>query len=158
MTTINGSSGNDYLTGTEGNDFICGFAGNDTLVGGSGDDTLKGGAGSDTFILNYSGGGIDTITDFSVRQDAISITTAPQGVSLSSYNINRANSPDGSNVLGHNRFRVEYNSFGVGYNRHTGALYYNNQQIAWLPSSLNFSKIDIFPIPGLPPDIDMPEF
>ncbi|MDF5735423.1 MULTISPECIES: calcium-binding protein [unclassified Nostoc] len=86
MAIIQGTSGNDYLTGTEGDNQIYGYGGNDTLIGGSGDnyldggdgdDILTGGTGRNTFVLNYSGGGIDTITNFSVNDDHLEITTSP---------------------------------------------------------------------------------
>ncbi|HYX18436.1 MAG TPA: hypothetical protein VE944_29550 [Nostoc sp.] len=84
MATIDGDSGNNYLVvGIEESNQIYGYGGDDTLiggwgedhlVGGSGNDILTGGSGGDTFVLNYSGGGTDTITDFSVYEDIIEIT------------------------------------------------------------------------------------
>lgn len=83
---IQGSPGNDYLPGTQvndqiygngGNDTLIGAAGNDYLVGGVGNDILTGGSGKDTFVLYYSGGGIDRITDFSFQTDVLKITSAP---------------------------------------------------------------------------------
>ncbi|WP_375512885.1 hypothetical protein [uncultured Nostoc sp.] len=83
---IQGSPGNDYLAGTQvddqiygngGNDTLIGATGNDYLVGGVGNDILTGGSGKDTFVLYYSGGGIDTITDFSFQTDVLKITSAP---------------------------------------------------------------------------------
>ncbi|HEY8360522.1 MAG TPA: calcium-binding protein [Ramlibacter sp.] len=47
MSTLRGTSGNDFLTGGTGNDWIDGMAGNDTLAGGLGDDSLRGGSGRD---------------------------------------------------------------------------------------------------------------
>lgn len=87
MITIEGSSGNDYLPGTEENDVIYGYEAYDTLIGGSGEDylvgersndILTGSSGGDTFVLNYSGGGTDTITDFTVGEDVLQITTLHQ--------------------------------------------------------------------------------
>ena len=86
MAIIQGTPGNNYLAGTPGNDQISGYEGNDTLIGGAGNDSLMGGGGNDiltggsgkdTFVLNYSGGGIDRITDFSVNDDLLKITTPP---------------------------------------------------------------------------------
>jgi ELWxxDGT repeat protein len=56
--TLNGGTGNDFLTGGDGNDFIDGGDGADTLEGGAGDDTLvgdtndsiDGGAGNNTTL------------------------------------------------------------------------------------------------------------
>ncbi|MBD0304581.1 MAG: furin, partial [Tolypothrix sp. T3-bin4] len=102
MAVIHGTSGNNYLTGTQGSDQIYGYAGydtliggagNDNLVGGGGNDNLTGGSGRDTFVLNYSGGGIDTITDFSVTNDILKVTTST--ISSSKYVIGaRANVTD----------------------------------------------------------------
>jgi Ca2+-binding RTX toxin-like protein len=150
MTTINGTSGNDYLIGTQGNDYISGFAGNDILVGGFGNDTLNGDAGADSFVLYYSGGGIDTITNFSVNQDIISLTTAPQNSINNGYNItNSASFQNGSVDVG-------YINFGLllKYNSTTGALFYHKQQIAWLPSGLNPLEIRIVREWNLPPGFD----
>ncbi|HBR68802.1 MAG TPA: hypothetical protein DEA55_05435, partial [Rhodospirillaceae bacterium] len=71
--TITGGNGNDVLYGNSGNDTLYGDAGTDTLYGDAGNDTLYGGTGSDTFTF-LSGGGIDTIKDFStVELDKLDI-------------------------------------------------------------------------------------
>jgi Ca2+-binding RTX toxin-like protein len=156
INEINGSSDNDSLTGTKKKDYISGFAGNDTLVGGFGDDTLVGGfgddtlvggAGADTFVLYYYRGGIDTITDFSAKEkDVISLTTPSQGpVSAIDNVINPTSSPNDSNFLEYKSITdIEYNDAGVGYNRKTGALFYLQTQIAWLPFGLNLSDISFW--------------
>src|SRR4028119_1636735 len=113
MTTINGSSGNDNLTGTEGNDYIYGFEGRDTLVGGFGDDILDGGAGSDTFVLYYSDGGIDTITNFSVSEDSISVTT-PFQISATDHYVGDSASYQTSSIFFVDNFT---------YDSSTGALF-----------------------------------
>jgi serralysin len=69
------------LNGGAGNDTINGGAGNDTINGGIGTDTLTGDKGSDIFFFNsaFSKLGltsIDTITDFSVVDDAIQLENA----------------------------------------------------------------------------------
>lgn len=135
MAIIDGTFENDYLVGTEQNDRIYGLTGDDTLigragddylVGGPGNDTLTGGAGRDTFVLYgldgdidritgyYLNGGIDRITDFSVKEDTIFFTKYPVG-------------------------NIEVAS--IGYNRETGALFLNQQQVAWLPPNLNQNDI-----------------
>jgi Ca2+-binding RTX toxin-like protein len=79
---IKGYGGNDYLSGEAGNDFLFGGRGNDKLNGGTGNDylsgqlgrdTLTGGRGKDKFVFDVSPtkGNMDTITDFSVRDDTI---------------------------------------------------------------------------------------
>ena len=201
MATIHGTSGNNHLTGTSGNDTIYGYAGNDTLIGGAGNDHLDGGSGNDrltggigrdTFVLNYSGGGIDRITDFSVSDDILKITTptisrtkASTGDdtligksgedvlvgevtdytltdikdidTLSSENaIKLTNSttdvlpstkvlsddiipvpPSGITIIGGGVGLPNY----LSYNANTGALFYEGQQLAWLPSNLQFPNM-----------------
>lgn len=70
--TIYGNDGADSLSGGKGNDYLSGGKGNDTLIGGKGTDTLIGGDGKDVFVYE-SGGGKDTITDYTAGQDKIRI-------------------------------------------------------------------------------------
>ena len=81
--TLNAGAGNDIVYGTAFNDNLTGGAGNDTLEGGDGSDTLTGGAGNDileggegadTFVYS-AGDGNDTITDYTVGEDLITITS-----------------------------------------------------------------------------------
>jgi Ca2+-binding RTX toxin-like protein len=60
------------ILGTEGSDTLIGDAGNNVLVGGAGDDLLTGSSGADTFKFGVNSGS-DTIADFSVGADLISI-------------------------------------------------------------------------------------
>ncbi|MCC5667598.1 hypothetical protein LC653_27875 [Nostoc sp. CHAB 5784] len=176
MATINGTSGNDNLTGTQandqiygyaGNDYLVGGGGNDHLVGGGGNDTLTGNSGRDTFVLNYSGGGIDTITDFSVSNDILKVTTST--ISSSQYVIGTPSSLSNSEVSGdsaisstkstNRTLKVESsNSSSTGniftYNASTGALFYLNQQLAWLPTNLNWNLAVVVPSMSTPPTTD----
>ena len=73
-----GQAGDDVLNGGNGNDRLDGGTGNDALNGGLGDDFLTGGAGSDTFVFNTALlsttlTNLDTITDFNVNADTISL-------------------------------------------------------------------------------------
>jgi hypothetical protein len=79
--TINGEvflgSGNDTFNGKGGKaDAIHGGAGNDRIIGGIDSETFTGGAGRDTFVfaapLNAVSN-VDTITDFSPKQDTIEL-------------------------------------------------------------------------------------
>ncbi|MBC7150946.1 MAG: calcium-binding protein [Rhizobium sp.] len=73
---ITGNSGNNTLNGAAGDDTLIGGAGNDRLFGGFGNDDLTGGAGTDTFIFHSAPNAVtnvDTITDFSVADDTISL-------------------------------------------------------------------------------------
>ncbi|KYC40674.1 hypothetical protein WA1_23815 [Scytonema hofmannii PCC 7110] len=146
MTIIHGTSGNDKndkkligteladkIYGYEGNDELIGGSGNDYLVGGLGDDILTGGAGKDTFVLYYSGGGIDTLTDYTVGKDLISITSAPNRPSIDLL------------TLGTTKNFAPPDSY-LNYNATTGALSYLTQpnhwqQIAQLPTGLDWNKV-----------------
>ncbi|WP_207462104.1 PD40 domain-containing protein [Azospirillum sp. SYSU D00513] len=101
---LNGGAGSDALYGNVGQDALFGNAGADTMYGGAGNDTLYGGMdndllsgdlgddqlwgnlGADTFLVR-SGGGADTIMDFSAAQGdrialngaAYNVTMAPSG-------------------------------------------------------------------------------
>lgn len=70
--TLVGDDASNLLFGGAGNDSLVGGAGNDRLEGGSGSDTLTGGEGADEFAV-YNDGGNDTITDFSVTDDVLTI-------------------------------------------------------------------------------------
>ena len=68
-----GGKGNDELFGGGGDDELDGGKGSDTLDGGAGNDILTGGSGGDTFIFG-PGSGNDTITDFDLGNDILSLT------------------------------------------------------------------------------------
>ncbi|BBD67879.1 hypothetical protein NIES4072_48200 [Nostoc commune NIES-4072] len=162
MATIYGTSGNNSLTGTQGNDQIYGYGGADTLRGGLGNDYLEGGgdndyltggSGRDTFVLNYSGGGIDTIPDFSVNEDILKITSTTIGYSqsvigtpssLSNYKdgaIDSTKVTTSSQTLGTSTATQSADIFT--YNPSTGALFYSSSQIAWLPRYLDWSSTNV---------------
>ena len=65
--TFNGGLGRDTLDGGQDNDY---------LYGGLGEDTLFGGKGKDSFVFNSPNEGIDTITDFSVKDDTLVFSAA----------------------------------------------------------------------------------
>ena len=88
--SLSGLAGNDSLSGLAGNDTLDGGAGNDTLNGGSGNDTLIGGVGKDALTcgagndifdfnalteLGLDSATRDVITDFTVGQDKIDLST-----------------------------------------------------------------------------------
>ena len=74
--SITGGEGNDTLSGGNGNDRLFGGRGNDVMSGDLGADILTGGAGKDTFIFATKLGkaNVDTITDFSVKDDTIHLS------------------------------------------------------------------------------------
>ncbi len=113
-----GDEGDDFLNGKDGKDKLYGGDGNDYLYGQAGNDTLTGGAGADTFEIYSPREGIDTITDFSYQEgDKIRIDSYEFGASSTS------------------QFMYDYD---------TGALYYEQKQIASLQPGLGFDpKYDI---------------
>ena len=88
--TITGSSGRDMIVGGDGDDTISGGSGGtgtgddfskataDVLVGAGGDDTLNGTDGSvEVFAVHANeGGGDDTITAFTLREDHLHFVAA----------------------------------------------------------------------------------
>lgn len=76
--TLYGGTGADTLFGGKDNDLLIGGDGNDVLSGDLGDDTLTGGAGHDTFVM-ASSGGHDLVTDFTIGEDRIDITSFAAG-------------------------------------------------------------------------------
>jgi len=72
---LEGNSESQPLAGTEGDDVIVAFGGDDTINGLEGDDILYGGTGSDTFVLT-PGQGINTINDFELGEDTISLESS----------------------------------------------------------------------------------
>ncbi|MEL6397642.1 MAG: pre-peptidase C-terminal domain-containing protein [Cyanobacteria bacterium J06626_4] len=81
--TLTGSDGGGTgggLTGTDDADTLIGTDGDDLLDGLLGDDTYTGGAGADQFVFAIAQG-VDTITDFEVGTDQISLGgLTPEGV------------------------------------------------------------------------------
>ena len=182
MATIDGTFGDDYLTGTEKDDEIYGYEGNDTLigglgkdnlVGGDGNDTLTGGKGKDTFVLYYSGGGIDRITDFSVKEDRIDVISAShkskpvysgltEGAAIDSTQFTTSPLTLGASkdivtysgltesiAIDSTEFTTSPLTLGSSnvvplqggiftYDTNTGALFYGQQQLAWLPPNLDW--------------------
>ena len=74
---LTGGAGNDTLLGGNGKDILTGGAGNDLLDGGNGKDVLTGGAGEDIFVLRC-GEGKDSITDFELGSDSVTVYFSAQ--------------------------------------------------------------------------------
>ena len=76
------------ITGTNGSDTLVGTDGDDRLTGLAGDDGYTGGAGADQFVFGLAQG-VDTITDFEVGVDRISLGgLTAEGVQLFEVNGN----------------------------------------------------------------------
>jgi Ca2+-binding RTX toxin-like protein len=73
-----GGSGQDYIVSGLGRDQLSGGDGNDRVDGGSDKDRLTGGKAKDVFVFTsrLERSNIDTITDFSVKDDAIWLDNA----------------------------------------------------------------------------------
>ncbi|MHC0066257.1 FG-GAP-like repeat-containing protein [Nostoc sp. UIC 10890] len=70
---LQGTSSDDLIFGFASNDVIVGGLGNDRIYGGFGTDNLTGGAGNDIFVI-VKGEGRDTIKDFNINEDLISLS------------------------------------------------------------------------------------
>jgi Ca2+-binding RTX toxin-like protein len=90
---LQGGLGNDILRGGAGEDVLAGGAGNDTVDGGSGNDWLVGGEGSDVFEF-FLDSGDDTIEDFELGIDSISLGTGIGIASVSYANVGGGSSDD----------------------------------------------------------------
>jgi Ca2+-binding RTX toxin-like protein len=74
-----GTAAADTISGDKYNNTLAGGAGNDVLRGGLGSDVLTGGLGADTFVFagkDVTGNEgknayLDTVTDFSVKEDVL---------------------------------------------------------------------------------------
>ncbi|MEY4979155.1 MAG: hypothetical protein RLZZ352_1425 [Pseudomonadota bacterium] len=88
IENLQGSQHGDVLTGNTGSNRLDGLGGNDILLGGAGRDTLTGGTGNDIFDFNaLSDLGLgstarDVITDFTVGQDKMDLSTIDANTSL----------------------------------------------------------------------------
>ena len=80
-TTINGTSGMDFLSATDagevinglgGNDFLYGNGGNDTLDGGVGNDWLYDSSGDDVYLFGV-GSGQDVVVDYGDSSDTLQL-------------------------------------------------------------------------------------
>jgi len=145
--TVLGNSGNNSLSGGAGNDAISAGNGNDRLYGGSGNDAMRGGGGSDAFVFNTalsSSMNKDTILDFSVTADTISLDNATftavgadGGLSSGAFRIGTAAADASDRVI---------------YNSSTGALIYDSNgsasggavQFATLATGLALTSADFF--------------
>ncbi|MGO4705280.1 cadherin domain-containing protein [Microvirga sp. 2MCAF38] len=147
--TLTGEAGNDVIFGYGGNDVLSGEAGNDKLYGGAGNDTLSGGTGKDIFVFDTKPSkktNIDTITDFSARDDTIHLAKS----------IFKGLAKKG--VLKASEFAIGTKAHDADdhiiYNKKTGALYYDADgtgssaqvQIAKLSKNLKMTYKDFYVI------------
>lgn len=107
---LNGNDGNDFLAGNLGNDVLLGGQGQDILLGRRGADILTGGSETDQFVFFSLKGGVDTITDFSVKDnDRIVISAKGFGKDLKIGKLSTDQFTIGSSATAGNH-RFIYNS------------------------------------------------
>ncbi len=141
---ISGGAGNDRLSGGTGNDTMNGGLNNDVIIGGLGKDTLTGGGDSDTFVFDavLGFGNIDSITDFSVVNDIIQLSSA----------IFSAIGLSGQLAASMFNFGTKATQLDdrIIYNSSTGALYYDTNgsgffgstQFATIGTGLSLTNLD----------------
>jgi Ca2+-binding RTX toxin-like protein len=113
---LNGGAGIDFLLGGNGNDILNGDAGNDLIMGGNGNDIINGGEGAD---VAYGGSGKDTfVLEFFGNVDKIG-----------DFNVNE-------DII---RIKGNGNDTKVEYDKETGKLSVDGQDIAQLDSGLNIT-------------------
>ncbi|WP_243374245.1 calcium-binding protein [Microvirga solisilvae] len=118
--SVTGSSGKFTFQGGTKKETIKGTIGNDKIAGGLGNDVLMGGRGKDTFAFNTKLDkklNVDSIRDFSVRDDSISLA---HGVFKTIKKMG---------TLSASEFRIGTKALDgndhILYNRATGKLYYD---------------------------------
>ncbi|WP_268995438.1 M10 family metallopeptidase C-terminal domain-containing protein [Microvirga roseola] len=131
-----GRGGQDAIYGGYGNDKIYGESGSDVLGGGRGRDTLTGGSGKDFFVFEskVSKSEIDTITDFSTKDDTIALDKSYfKGISNVGDYLKSGAFWTGSKA--HDR------DDRIIYNKSTGALYYDPDG-SGSKAAIQFAKLD----------------
>ena len=148
ITNVTGGGGGDRLFGNALNNSLVGNSGDDLLSGGVGADSLTGGAGGDRFLFSQTGRfnrtqiGIDSITDFTRRQDKIVLDRA------TFKGLRKIESATVKNVA-----QAQRSTAKLTYIRKTGALFFNANgsqngfgkggQFADLANGLNLKATDI---------------
>jgi Ca2+-binding RTX toxin-like protein len=165
---LTGNSLNNYFLGGAGNDTLNGGIGSDVLNGGAGNDSLTGGTGTGIDQFIYSGAaltgvntvaallGRDTITDFGVAVDKISLSkamftgiTSAAGVSLGNNFASVAT--DGAAAT---------SAAMIVYSTGTGNLFYNPNGIAagFDVNGGNFAVLNPLVVGGLRPNLTVSNF
>ncbi|MCG7394558.1 calcium-binding protein [Microvirga sp. ACRRW] len=117
---LSGNRLSNAIAGNAAKNTIKGQAGNDVLNGGLGNDVLYGGKGKDSFVFNTAlnkKANVDTIKDFSVRDDTIRLENAIFKSLKKTGKLNKAFFKIGTKAGDKNDFVI--------YNDKTGALSYD---------------------------------
>ncbi|MFP5078422.1 calcium-binding protein [Rhizobium sp. YIM 134829] len=119
---IVGNAADQLLSGDTGNDVIAGGGGNDKIWGGDGLDILTGDAGKDVFYFDWTLSAetnVDTITDYQVKDDAISLDKTVFSALGSGSKLKSAQFIAGSDGKAHDA------SDRIIYETDTGKLFYD---------------------------------
>ena len=126
------------LSGSEGDDVIVGGDSNDVLIGGLGSDILTGGNGSDVFkwtVDSVDEGAVDTITDFTVNDDAIDLREVISDLSSPMIDMN--------DLLGHITANYDASTEAVSLSITTDANVNQTIVVEHLGDSIDLSLIHI---------------
>jgi Ca2+-binding RTX toxin-like protein len=110
---ILGETGSDMIFAYTGDDIVHGGEGNDIIRGGEGSDMIFGGKGSDTFVFdleNFEDGSIDTIGDFDLDADRLSVHGLTESDSVSFDAATGTVSVDGEEIIKFEDLDVSINS------------------------------------------------
>ncbi|MCG7392501.1 hypothetical protein MHY87_06245 [Microvirga sp. ACRRW] len=147
---LTGNEASNTIIGNAGKNTIKGNGGNDVIDGGLGNDVLYGGTGKDAFVFStalHKSKNVDTLKDFSVRDDTIRLDNAIFTKLTKTGKLNKSFFKIGTKAGDKNDFIV--------YNDKTGALFYDADgsgkkagliKIAQLPKNLEMTAADFLVI------------
>ncbi len=136
LDRLDGGVGNDTLEGGNGRDTLNGESGNDVLSSGAGNDLLLGGSGSDQFVFatgkpfSSATFGIDTLQDFSLREDVIVLSKRSFTALVSRRGWGFSNRAEFAVVA--NDTLVGSSSGKIVYSLRSGGLFYNRDGVGSL--------------------------
>ncbi|MCG7392385.1 calcium-binding protein [Microvirga sp. ACRRW] len=147
--SLTGNASSNTIIGNLAKNTIKGQGGNDVIDGGLGNDVLYGGTGKDAFVFStalHKSKNVDTIKDFSVRDDTIRLENAIFTKLTKTGKLNKAFFKIGDKAKDKNDYLV--------YNSKTGALSYDADgsgkgaaiKIAQLPKGLAMTAADFIVI------------
>ncbi|MCG7394646.1 hypothetical protein MHY87_17210 [Microvirga sp. ACRRW] len=145
--TLTGNKLNNAIRGGFLVDKLYGGAGNDTLDGGSGNDVLHGGTGKDSFFFSQplsKGKNVDTIKDFSVKDDTIRLENAVFTKLTKTGQLNKGFFTIGSKAKDKNDYLVYDNKKGVLYYDADGSGKGKAVEFAKIGKGLKMTYADFF--------------
>ncbi|MCG7392502.1 hypothetical protein MHY87_06250 [Microvirga sp. ACRRW] len=116
--SLTGNSLNNKIVGNDGKSTIKGQAGNDIIDGGYGNDVLYGGSGKDSFVFSKGfdrGSNVDTIKDFSVKDDTIRLDNAIFKSLVKTGKLNKSFFTIGPKAKGADDYIIYDNKKGILY-------------------------------------------